>query len=113
MVVATRFSAKPPHPNTFVHHYAGPNTPGYQAEPDRFRVAQRGDRTLQMKCDFQQDEAAKKNAIQAFRVAQKANNINCLNAKIAGMDQVDFAKSTQKLLNKANSMDTHEKLSHL
>jgi hypothetical protein len=39
-----------------------------------------------MKCDFQQEEAGKKNAIQAFRVAQKANNINLLNAKICGMD---------------------------
>ena len=86
LVVSTRFSAKPCHPNTFVNHHAGASTPGYQSETDRFRVAQRGDRTLQMKCDFQQDEAGKKNAIQAFRVAQKANNINALNAKICGMD---------------------------
>jgi len=69
LVVATRFSAKPAHPNTFVNHHAGSTTPGFQSETDRFRVAQRGDRTLQMKCDFQQEEAGKKNAIQAFRVA--------------------------------------------
>jgi hypothetical protein len=46
LVVSTRFSAKPTHPNTFVHHHAGASTPGYQSETDRFRVAQRGDRTL-------------------------------------------------------------------
>lgn len=86
LVVATRFSAKPAHPNTFVNHYAGPNTPGFQSEQDRFRVNNRSERTLQMKCDFQQDEAAKRNAIQQFRVAQKAANVNALNAKIAGMD---------------------------
>lgn len=63
LVIATRFSAKPSHPNTFMNHYAGAATPGFQSESDRFRVAQRGDRTLQMKCDFQQDEASKKNAI--------------------------------------------------
>jgi len=39
-----------------------------------------------MKCDFQQEEASKKSAIQAFRVNAKANNIHCLNAKIMGMD---------------------------
>lgn len=53
LVVATRFSAKPAHPNTFVNHHAGAHTPGFQSETDRFRVANRGDRTLQMKCDFQ------------------------------------------------------------
>lgn len=26
---ATRFSAKPAHANTFMNHYAGPNTPGF------------------------------------------------------------------------------------
>ena len=113
LLVATRFSAKPSHPNTFVNHYAGPNTPGYQNEEARFRVASRSNRTLQMKCDFQQDEAAKKNAIQQFRVAQKAANIDNLNAKICSDDQRDFAKNTQRLLNKAGAIDTHEKLSHL
>ena len=49
-------------------------------------MASRGDRTLQMKCDFQQDEAAKKNAIQQFRVAQKAANIEHLNEKIQQHD---------------------------
>lgn len=49
---ATRFGAKPTHANTFLNHYAGPNTPGFQSEANRFRASTRADRTLQHKCDF-------------------------------------------------------------
>ena len=49
---ATRFGAKPAHANTFINHYAGPNSPGFVSETERFRAAKKNDRTIQMKCDF-------------------------------------------------------------
>ena len=62
LVPATRFGAKPAHPNTFLNHQAGPNTPGFINETDRFQ-GMRSNRNLQTKCDFQQEEKMKRKAI--------------------------------------------------
>jgi len=62
LVPATRFGAKPAHPNTFLNHQAGPNTPGFINETDRFQ-GMRSNRNLQTKCDFQHEEKMKRKTI--------------------------------------------------
>ena len=110
---ATRFGAKPAHANTFVNHYASVNTPGFQSEADRFRTGNRNDRTLQMKCDFQQEEKAKKDAIHASKLNEKRNNVERMTAKIDIMDQEHMFKDTRRVLMKASASAVHEKVSHL
>lgn len=100
---ATRFGAKPAHANTFLNHYAGPNTPGYQSEAERFRTNNRAERTLQMKCDFQHEEKAKKDAIHASKLNEKRTNMDRLTSKISLMDQSAMMKDTHNVLMRASA----------
>ena len=108
---ATRFGAKPAHPNTFLNHKAGPNTPGYINETDRFQ-GMRSNRNLQTKCDFQQEDKMKRQAIQDSKVRAKQINTEQLNARIEMQDQDRDARATQKMLLKAANLDTYEKINH-
>jgi hypothetical protein len=66
-----------------------------------------------MKCDYQQEEAAKKSAIHLSKINDKRNNVERTMNKISMQEQENFAKTTGVLLRKANAMDTHDKISHL
>lgn len=82
---ATRFGAKPFHPNTFVQHQPGPKTPGYLNEADRFG-GMRSNKNLQTKCDFQMQEKIKKQAVAESKVRAKQGNVEALLARIEMKD---------------------------
>ena len=108
---ATRFGAKPSHPNTFSNHQPGPNTPGFLSEQERvgLRLADRG---LQAKCDFQASDKAKKQAVTESKIRAKQGNVEAMMARFQMQDQDRLARDTQKILTKAANLDTYEKLNH-
>ena len=74
LIPATRFGAKPAHPNTFTNHQPGPNTPGYLDEAARLG-GRFHDRNLQTKVDFQQEDKMKKAKTIESKVAEKRKNV--------------------------------------
>jgi len=81
LIPATRFGAKPPHPNTFVNHHAGPNTPGFISENVRFGGTSTRD-NLNTKIGFQAEDKAKKDRLQETRVMDKQKNLERLGNQI-------------------------------
>ena len=82
---ATRFGAKPQHPNTFLQHQPGPKTPGFLTEQDRFG-GMRSNKNLQTKCEFQQQDKFKKQAVAESKVRAKQGNVEALLARIEMKD---------------------------
>ena len=108
---ATRFGAKPGHPNTFLTHQPGPNTPGFLSETERVG-ARRADLNLQNKVCFQAGDKLKKQAVVESNVRAKQGNVEKLQARIELYEQDQLSKQTHKMLLKAANVDTYEKLNH-
>ena len=85
LVPATRFGAKPAHPNTFVNHHAGPNTPGFISEQTRFGGASQRDYMFN-KVDFQVEDKQKKQKLQQSKLAEKQRNVEKLQNQIEMYD---------------------------
>lgn len=74
LVPATRFGAKPSHPNTFLNHQPGPNTPGFLSEAQRVNVP-RAQLNLQSKVTFQEEDKLKKQAVIENKIRAKQSNL--------------------------------------
>lgn len=88
---ATRFGAKPGHPNTFLAHQPGPNTPGFISEGERVG-AYRADLNLQTKVGFQVGDKLKKQAVVESKIRAKQGNVEKLQARIELYDQDQLSK---------------------
>ena len=82
----TRFSAKPPPPNTFMNFVAGPKTPGYIHETERFVS-----RDLNSTVGFQTHDKNKKLNLIFAKTEVKKNNMENLMTKI---NEHDVKKET-------------------
>lgn len=81
LVIPTRFSSKPPPPNTFVNFQATSGTASFM--PEGSRVAyMTGNRFLNSNVDFQKEEKNKKLNLQQAKAEIKRANVEILNHKI-------------------------------
>lgn len=71
----TRFSSKPPPPNTFLNFQPGPKTPGFISERDRF-VPKR--ENMNASIGFQYEDKAKKFTLQQAKAESKRNHFDNL-----------------------------------
>ena len=90
LVVPNRFSAKPPHPNTFLNFQPPANAASHLPEATRLS-APTGNRMLQTNVDFQAEDKAKKLNLQQARTDLKRANVDNLANKIF---QSDIKKET-------------------
>lgn len=79
LIAPTRFSAKPLPPNTFLNFQPGPKTPGFISERDRL-IAKKGD--MNASVGFQQEDKAKKFALQQAKADKKWTNQEEIKKKI-------------------------------
>ena len=82
LVAPSRFSAKPPPPNTFLNFQPGPKTPGYISEEARLAPS----KDINAKCGFQNDDKAKKQALSEARLGMKKMHNDNLAQKINDLD---------------------------
>jgi Holliday junction resolvasome RuvABC ATP-dependent DNA helicase subunit len=90
LVIPSRFSSKPPHPNTFLNFQPAANAASHLSEAARF-TAPTGNRLLQTNVDFQAEDKAKKLNLQQARTDLKRANVDNLANKIF---QADVKKET-------------------
>lgn len=106
----TRFSSKPPPPNTFLNFQPGPKTPGFVSERDRL-VSKRAD--LNNVLTFQQEDKMKKQQIMNARTESKRTNMDMLMTKISELEASKEAFHQNKIYKKAAVQETYEKLCHI
>jgi hypothetical protein len=111
LVQATRFGAKPEHPNTFGHYTHSSHEPGFL--PKSERSTNRVDLTMQHKVNFQSDDKEKFKRIQDSRVREKQRRQEEQTMRIQMQEQDLLSKDMSKTLKKACAIDNYEKLSHL
>lgn len=70
LVIPTRFSSKPPPPNTFLNFQPSSNAASHLSEAQRF-TAPTGNRMIQTNVDFQAEDKAKKLNLQQARAEIK------------------------------------------
>ena len=66
-----------------------------------------------MKCDYQAEEKAKKDATHLSHLNEKRRNVENMTSKIQMMGQEALFKDTTRMLSLAGCQQTHEKVSHL
>ena len=82
LVIPTRFSSKPPPPNTFLNFQpSGPGSASYMSEKARV-TSLTGNRFLNTNVEFQKEEKNKKLNLQQARAENKRANVEQLNHKI-------------------------------
>lgn len=86
LVPSTRFSAKPPHPNTFGNYQGGPNTPAFLSEADRFAKSSLRD-GLNDKVSFQREDKERRDKLLCSKIAEKQRNQQRLVASIEMKEQ--------------------------
>lgn len=79
----TRFSSKPPPPNTFLNFQPGPKTPGFISERDRL-LPKRAD--MNASIGFQQEDKFKKQTLQQAKAESKRNHFDNLVQRIQDKD---------------------------
>lgn len=82
LVIPTRFSSKPPPPNTFLNFQpTGPGSASYMSEKARV-TSLTGNRFLNTNVEFQKEDKNKKLNLQQARAENKRANVEQLNHKI-------------------------------
>jgi hypothetical protein len=82
LVIPTRFSSKPPPPNTFMNFQpSGPSSASYMSEKARVTCLT-GNRFLNTNVEFQKEDKNKKLNLQQARAENKRANVEQLNHKI-------------------------------
>jgi len=80
-VIPTRFTSKPPPPNTFLNFQPASNTASFLPEGSRV-ASTTGNRFLNSNVDFQKEDKAKKLNLQQAKAEIKRANVELLNQKI-------------------------------
>jgi hypothetical protein len=79
-VPATRFGAKPTHPNTFYNYQQDARSPGFISENER--LGNRSTVTMNSKVDFQKQEKEKNRCMTEARLAMKQKRVDEASARI-------------------------------
>ena len=98
LVAPTRFSAKPPPPNTFLNFQPGHKTPGFISERERL-LSKRADQNNALA--FQQEDKQRKQQIAKARTESKRSNMDALLSKINEMEASKEAFHQNKIYKKA------------
>jgi hypothetical protein len=78
----TRFSAKPPPPNTFLNYQPGPKTPGFITESERFFPKKDINATV----EFQKGDKDKKKTLMFAKSEAKRSNMDTLMQKVCEIE---------------------------
>ena len=103
----TRFGATPQHKDNFVN-FSAPKSAGFLSEEARFRKTH----SVGIKCEFQKDDKAKKQFIEAGRLKRRADRMIKIEEQAAANDQRRDIFDAQKTLRKAGVLERYERVCH-
>jgi hypothetical protein len=105
----TRFSSKPPPPNTFLNFQPAPKTPGYLAEHDRVTESKH----LNKRVEFQKEDKQKKEKLVIAKMEIKQTNRETLLGRIQDHQERTETKEANKIYTKATNQQLYEKICHI